>query len=355
MTENELRHQLISARDEYIQTIKSEIMGPGSEFSVPDAEHELISARPDSRYSVGILFPQGNRVNQDNEETLPVSSLNEGAEDSVEPEDAPDASKEQPQEKTSSSHTYEVDETANENLDEEIGMASQYMQSSMGITFLVKGDASHVFGNVKFATYRAAKVTDCVIPYFPANPDTYTLPPELGHKMVYDKERRCIRLVSQITLKEAREIFEHDTIPENEFFALKQITYRFADFCRTGYVREPHEIESFELDFTQNDYIEDERNKNLDHTTAKIVALRTRMGDDVWSITVMLVNALKESPAKPYHCIFQSKITISTQNNNFVFIESNSDADMDSLDDEEQSLALLYRHKKIYGDRKSVV
>ena len=134
MTENELRHQLISARDEYIQIIKSEIIGPGSEFSVPDAEHELISARPDSRYSVGILFPQGNQVNQDNEETLPVSSSDEGAEDSVEPEDAPEASKEPPQEKAGSSHTYEADETANENLDEEIGMASQYMQSSMGIT-----------------------------------------------------------------------------------------------------------------------------------------------------------------------------------------------------------------------------
>ena len=349
MTENELRRQMISARDEYIQAIKSEIMGPGSEFSVPDADHELISARPESRYSVGILFPQGNQVNQDNEETLPVSSLEEGAEESSEPIGASDTSEEQSQEKAGSSHTYETDETANENLDEEIGMASQYMQSSMGITFLVKGDASHVFGNVKFATYRAAKITDCVIPYFPKNPDTYTIPSELGHKMVYDNKLRCIKLVSQITLKEAREIFEHDTIPENEFFALKQITYRFADYCRTGYVREPHEIESFELDFTQNDYIEDERNKNLDNTTAKIVALRTRMGDDVWSITVMLVNELEESPAKPYHCIFQSKITISTQHNNFVFIESNPDADMDSMDEEEQSLALLYRHKKIYG------
>ena len=139
-------------------------MGPGSEFSVPDAEHELISARPDSRYSVGILFPQGNQVKQDNEETLPVSSSDESAEDSAEPEDAPNTFKEQPQEKAGNSHTYEADETANENLDEEIGMASQYMQSSMGITFLVKGDVSHVFGSVKFATYRAAKVTDCVIP-----------------------------------------------------------------------------------------------------------------------------------------------------------------------------------------------
>lgn len=349
MTENEIRHQLIGAGDEYIKTIRSEIMGPGSEFSVPDAEHELISTRPDSRYSVGILFPQGNQLNQDNEETLPVSSSDESMEDSVEPADITNASKEPPQEEADSSHTYETDEPANENLDEEIGMASQYMQSSMGITFLVKGDTSRVFGNAKFATYRKAKVTDCVIPYSPADPDGYVLPHELRDKMVYDKNIRCIKLLSLITYKDVKEIFEHDTVPESEFVALKQITYRFADCCHTGYVREPHEIESFELDFTKGDYVEDERNKNLDHTTAKIVALRTRVGDDVWSITVMLVNALEESPAKPHNCIFQSKITIGTENNGFVFIESNPCLDEDSMDEEEKSLALLYRHKKIYG------
>lgn len=349
MTESELRYRLIDARDEYIRTIKSEIMGPGSEFSVPDAEHELISARPDSRYSVGVLFPQGNQVDQDNEETISIPSPDEGAEDSAESADVSDTVEDQPREKDVRSHTYETDETADENLDEEIGMASQYMQSSMGITFLVKGDASRVFGNVKFATYRAAKVTDCAIPYCPTDPDAYTLPPELGHKMTYDKDRKCIRLISQITGKEAREIFEHDSIPEDEFLALKRITYRFVDYCRTGYVREPHEIESFELDFTQSDYVEDERNTNLDNTPAKIVALRTRMGDDIWSVTVMLVNALEESPAQPYHCIFQSKITVSSKNNSFVFIESNSDTDTDSMDEEEQSLSLLYRHKKIYG------
>lgn len=361
MTENEIRRQLIEARDEYIRTIKSEIMGPGSEFSVPDAEHELISARPDSRYSVGILFPQGNNVNQDNGEAIPDSPSDEGEEDSVGLSDDPDVSQEQPQSKTSHSPAYETNEPtgenpdeeiglADENLDEEIGMASQYMQSSMGITFLVKGDTSHVFGSAKFATYRAAKVTDCIIPYRPAEPDTYVLPPGLGQKMVYDKELQCVRLLSQITWKEAKEIFERDTIPEAESSALKEITFRFADYCRTGYVREPHEIESFELDFTQDDYVEDERNKKLDNTTAKIVALRTQVRDDIWSVTVMLVNGLEESPAKSCHCIFQSRITISTQNNDFVFIESIPQADMDSMDDEEEkALALLYRHKKIYG------
>ena len=72
MNSREIREQLIVARDEYINLIKSELMGPGSEFSVPDPEHELISSSPLSRYSVGILFPQGNRIEQDNDETVIV-------------------------------------------------------------------------------------------------------------------------------------------------------------------------------------------------------------------------------------------------------------------------------------------
>lgn len=63
MTGNEIREAMISAREEYIDIIKSELLGPGSEFSVPDAEHEIISTSPTSRYSLGILFPQGNLVN----------------------------------------------------------------------------------------------------------------------------------------------------------------------------------------------------------------------------------------------------------------------------------------------------
>ena len=74
MTGNEIRKNLIDARDIYIREIKNELLGPGSEFGVPDADHELISSSPTSRYSVGILFPQGNIVEQDNDETVPLES-----------------------------------------------------------------------------------------------------------------------------------------------------------------------------------------------------------------------------------------------------------------------------------------
>lgn len=345
MKTNDIREQMIVAREEYINLIKSELLGPGSEFAVPEIKHELISSSPTSRYSVGILYPQGNQVNQDSDETVPIISES-GEESDIEgAEDAP-ADEVVIGTPTSDTRNYEFDETADENLDEEIGLSAQYMPSSMGITFIIRGNADTVRGNVDFATYRNAKIPDCIIPFVPDDPENYSVPSELSHKIVYDKELRAIRLLSSINAKEIREILERDTIPENGFFVVKQILYRFADFCRNGFVRVPHTAE-FTLDFSQSDYVNS--NREIDDTTAKVTALRTKISDELWSLTVMLVNAIEEVPAKAHHCIFQPVIEISSANNGFIFVESNPNSDPETMDDEERSLELLYRDKKIYG------
>lgn len=346
MNESEIRKQLIDAREEYIKIIKSELLGPGSEFSLPDIEHELISSTPTSRYSVGILFPQGNQMNQDNDETVPLPEA-EGSTDKEESDAEAEIQTEPVQE--SRKHVSEFDETADENLDEEIGMSMQYMPSSMGITFLIKGNADIIKGKVTFATYRKALITDCAMPYTPADPEHYAVPSELAHKMSFDKNTGTMKLLTQIKAKEVRDIFEKDTIPENEYQILKQIAYRFVDYCNAGYVRVPHEISEFILDFSKGEYVDSESNRELDGTSAKIVALRTKVSDDIWSVTVMLVNELEEVPAKANHCIFQSRIEINTHNNCFSFVESNPNPDIHLMDEEECSLELLYRHKKIYG------
>lgn len=346
MNESEIRKQLIDAREEYIKIIKSELLGPGSEFSLSDIEHELISSTPTSRYSVGILFPQGNQMNQDNDETVPLPEA-DGSTDKEESDAEAEIQTEPVQE--SRKHVSEFDETADENLDEEIGMSMQYMPSSMGITFLIKGNADIIKGKVTFATYRKALITDCAIPYTPADPEHYAVPSELAHKMSFDKNTGTMKLLTQIKAKEVRDIFEKDTIPENEYQILKQIAYRFVDYCNAGYVRVPHEISEFILDFSKGEYVDAESNRELDGTSAKIVALRTKVSDDIWSVTVMLVNELEEVPAKANHCIFQSRIEINTHNNCFSFVESNPNPDIHLMDEEECSLELLYRHKKIYG------
>ena len=53
-----MKAKMIETRKEYIGLIKKELLGPGSEISIPDKEHELISSSPKSRYSIGILYPR---------------------------------------------------------------------------------------------------------------------------------------------------------------------------------------------------------------------------------------------------------------------------------------------------------
>lgn len=171
MKSNEIREQLIVAREEYINLIKAELLGPGSEFFILDTEHELISSKPNSRYSVGILYPQGNLINKDSDETATsddedVETDSESEIDEVSRQIEPEPAKE-----SSRSREFELDETADENLDEEINLSAQYMPSSMGITFTVKGNADIVCGSVSFATYRKAEVADCMIPYAPDDPE----------------------------------------------------------------------------------------------------------------------------------------------------------------------------------------
>ena len=56
------KHQeMIEARKQYIGLVRKELLGPGSEISIPDEEHELITNSPEKNYSVGILFPRDNK------------------------------------------------------------------------------------------------------------------------------------------------------------------------------------------------------------------------------------------------------------------------------------------------------
>lgn len=348
MNNDEIKLQLINARDEYIELIKAELLGPGSEFSVPDKEHELISSSPTSRYSVGILYPQGNCMQQDNDEIVPISEEGESRDiDFSEDDNAP--ATESAENFGRQSRYYLSDETANENLDEEIGMATQYSPASMGITFLISQDVKVIKGKAEFATYKKASVPDCMVPFCPDNSEFYEVPIDLSGIITYDKNLKAMRLLRSVKTKEIKEIFEKDTIPENEAPILKKIAYRMVDYLASGYVREPHEIAEFILDFSDSDYIDKAAITPDEGQNVKISALRRRMKDGTWSITVMMVNTFVEDKAKPYNCIFQPEIEISTDGNDFTFIESNPNMDLDLMDAEEKSLELLYRNKKIYA------
>lgn len=162
----------LSARNEYIKLVKEELLGPGSEISIPDAEHELITNSPDVRYSIGILFPKNNKLNADNDDSSRVE------ESSEEHDEEPD--EEENAEVESSEKAEPVTPAEEENLDEEISLAAQNMPSSLGLTFLSSSDLNSLKCEVSFATYRKAKMTDCRIPFYPDSPDKYSVPTQLA-------------------------------------------------------------------------------------------------------------------------------------------------------------------------------
>lgn len=329
----------IDTRTEYVSLIKKELLGPGSEVSLPDEKHELISTSPEKRYSIGILFPRDMKIGADNDDT---SSVEES--DDVFTEDDEGEKTERAYDRDDEDHPNEE-----ENLDEEIGLSSQNMPSSLGIAFFVRGNADTVKCKVSFAVYRDAKREDCRLPFCPEDPDSFEIPQEISLYIKYDKEEKCLKLGEvPIDAKGITEL-KNSNIVDNDF-GLFDALYKLVNQYRFGYVREPHSKDVI-LDFTEGNYIDN--NKEICQTKAKVTALRRQLNEVVCSVTVMLVNDNCSSKKKG-NCLFQPEIRVNSFDNDFVFVDTASVnySDMESflsLDSEEQSLELQYRNKKSYG------
>ena len=73
--------RMLQARKNYVKLSRCELLGPGSEISIPDDKHELISSTPDGRYSLGILFPRDTKMNAENNDTVRSDSTEDDSEE----------------------------------------------------------------------------------------------------------------------------------------------------------------------------------------------------------------------------------------------------------------------------------
>lgn len=339
------KKQLLAFREEYIQWIKAELLGPGSEYSLPDREHEVISSKPEKRYSIGILYPQHNQMNMDSEDTIMIEKNDEEMQDEIdmEPED-----EEVEDDFMGKADPLFIDITE-DGLDEDVKLALQNKPSSLGFTFFAKGDVDRITVHVYFATYRKAKAEDCITAFFPEHPDTYVLPPQLSPYVKYDPKKRCLTWIKPLERREVSALWERDPVDGYEY-GLKDAFYRLASQLKNGYVRVPHET-IVKLDFSNNDYVE--YDPVIENINAKLTALRRKIvragHDNLYSVTIMLVNTDESKIGISTKCIFQPKITIDTQYNRFTFFDYSDDHVFEELDEEEKSLALQYRNQKRYA------
>lgn len=346
--------KLLQTRDEYIDLIKRELLGPGSEVSVPDDEHEVISSAPDVRYSLGILYPRDCKINADSNDTV---RANADANDEVENDENDDNGTE-----VSDHNVHEqMDVMADEedSLDEEISLSTQNMPSSAGITFLARGDTERVVCSVSFGTYHVATLQECCVPFKVERPDQVSIPVTLQQFVRYDTKEQCLRLLNGELNKGIVVASQHSDkstgIEERDIYPAM---YMLCEQLKHGYAREPHKT-NVVLDFSQTDYYEN----GIDDAgiPIRITGLRRRCHGDIWSVTVMMVNDSQEAlTGKKKHptvnglevrpAIFQPEIMISTEGNGFQFQAFNGSEDLSTMDEEEKSLELQYRHKKTYAN-----
>lgn len=346
--------EVLEVRKNYIQLVKNELLGPGSEISVPDAEHELISSSPDGRYSIGILFPQKSRREAGNNEI--EQKTEEETDSEVEAESAGNG---ETTVKADNDSDLETDEE--EGLDEEVSLASQNMPSSFGLSFLVEGECDHLTCDLKFGTYHAARPSECRMPLDLKRPEALRIPQLLAAHVYYDNEEKALRLrdneLSGKLIAGERKTFVGQEDDEIDIFSP---IYKLNDQLQHGFVRDPHHCE-ITLDFTDGDFT-DTGDSEIDGFKAKLTGLRRKCPDGLWSVTVMLLNMNEGEIRGNSHIrkavdnkdrtlpgIFQPVLKISTENNTFVFKEIGKSTNFSSLDPEEKSLELQYRNKLTYG------
>ncbi len=309
-----MSNQYIDTRKEYVERVKRELLGPGSEVCIPDEEHELISSSPSVRYSIGILIPQRQRLVRDNDDATDEEIITET--DMVAVED--DSKQSKKQNADSADTGIDPEESS---LDEQIGLAMQNLPSSMGYSFFAKGKCDTLVFTLKFATYNNSRMEDCAYPVPVDLPDGYVLPPETGSYIRFDSQYKCLRLASSYKIKDIKALYERDVLPEDEQEWIINGMYRLYDQFHSGYVRQPHSAE-IALNFDGKNYCDTD--VEIDEIPVKITALRRTIKDDVYSVTVMLVNP-RESEANttnPKECYFQPKLRISSTNNSFVFADT---------------------------------
>ncbi len=136
-------------------TIKKNLIGPGSDVFISDIETEIISDYPLSRYYSGILFPE-----RDMDVSIGEKETNDA---NAEIEDD-DLESETPEtENTNEDSNEDIDKSKNVEPEKEYSEANQYFPTNFGLTFCVPKDAKTLTVTFNYAKYIQIKPTEGTI------------------------------------------------------------------------------------------------------------------------------------------------------------------------------------------------
>lgn len=345
----EIMDSMLEARKKFIIEMKKELLGPGSEYPLPDEEHEIITDLPEIRYGVGVLYPQKNRMEVDNDVTTQDKGVlfdQDDLEEGIEQQTINEITEENLNDLPHKNSNINGEDAEMDSLDEQISMSAQLLPSSMGYTFIINKDITSLKCSLSFGTYQNNGVKDCKLPFIPPY-EGYSIPAVFEQYIGFNHEENFLYLKTQITKKDVYRIYEMDKTEDGYFI---DCVYRLCDQLKKGYHRIPHpdknNLESFDgtvkIEFIGSMGCE----VNIDNQSISIIAVKRCIGEQMYSITIMLSNTAVGN-FNGRNSIFQPKLMISSEENAFQFCDY---ANMDIHgDEEEKSLCLLYRNKKIYA------
>ena len=346
---NKTKNEYIKARELLIEQVKTQVLGPGSEYNIPDKEHEIITDKPSNRYSCGILYPQEtNHVTKEREDELDLVADEEPGVEKMEYDEKQDAEDDlwENRKRTEKAGAVEMEATEDDS-DETVRLSDQDKPSSFGIAFLVRGDANKIRCEFTAGMYRSLKLEECKVP----NDGEFKLEELPIGVQEHIKEVENGKYWG-LNLKLEREwingVKKNNIVPEHQSKIYNTVLYPLAKQCdhRTGFIRMPLS-KTFELDFSSG------RITNLEPfegVACRVTGISRPMGDGITSITIMVVNTAKsEGQAEQDKMIFQPKLSIVSQDGYHFVDNSFMSERFIAKDSEELRLAMLYQDKKCYA------
>ncbi|MCZ2483002.1 helicase [Aquirufa nivalisilvae] len=150
-----MSNYVIEPRLIFRDTIKKNLIGPGSDVFITDNENEIISDFPLSRYYSGILFPERDmEVSIGEKET---TDSNAAFEDDKREIETPEL------EKSNDDTDEDIDKSKNVEPEKEYSEANQYFPTNFGLTFCVPKEAKTMTVTFNYAKYIQIKPTEAAI------------------------------------------------------------------------------------------------------------------------------------------------------------------------------------------------
>ncbi|AWL78488.1 helicase [Capnocytophaga canimorsus] len=151
-----MNNYLIEPRLIFRDTIKKNLIGPGSDVFITDNENEIISDYPLSRYYSGILFPE-----RDMEVSIGEKETNDA---NAEIEDGDFEIEYSEKENINDDFDEDIDDKSkNVEIEKEYSEANQYFPTNFGLTFCVPKDTETLRVTFNYAKYVQIKPTEAVI------------------------------------------------------------------------------------------------------------------------------------------------------------------------------------------------